>query len=335
MSIRILVPKDQNPLKQRFRGAELELGSGVRYSQGMDIRSRMEYTLFRLGLGGLKALPYARSAALLRRLAYLAGPQLGVRRDVVAAQLRDIYPQKTADELADLLGRVYDHLGRTAAEVLCADPEELYQSVKIHPGWTELDDALGKGRGVIVATGHLGNFELGGRVLARRYRVLDVVKTQRNAPFDRYLQEQRRRFGILTVPMERSGRAVLSHLRSGGLVTLLMDQDAGKTGVVTDFLGRPASTWSGAARISIRTGCPVVPLAILRDDASSHTLHIGTALDPRGLADTEDDIRTFTGRISTAVEEFIMQRPEQWFWVHRRWKGAAEARGTDEPITGI
>jgi len=98
-----------------------------------------------------------------------------------------------------------------------------------------------------------------------------------------------------------------------------MDQDAGKTGFLTDFLGHPASTWPGAAKISIRTGCPVVPIAILRN------------LD---RTDTEEDIKIFTGLISAAVESFIWERPEQWFWVHRRWKGAAEARGADESIPG-
>ena len=134
--------------------------------------------------------------------------------------------------------------------------------------------------------------------------------------------------------MEHSGRAALDHLRSGGLVTLLLDQDAGKTGFVTDFLGKEASTWPGAARISIRTGCPVVPVAILRNDDSTHTLHLGEVLEPAGLTDSDRDIRDFTSRISAAVEGFILARPEQWFWVHRRWKGAEEARRVHESIAG-
>ena len=116
---------------------------------------------------------------------------------------------------------------------------------------------------------------------------------------------------------------------------MLMDQDAGKIGFQTEFLGLPASTWPGAARISIKTGCPVVPVAILRNPDHSHTLHITEALEPRGLTDCPQDIREFTGRISAAVEQFIWSCPEQWFWVHRRWKGALEARKVDEPITEI
>jgi KDO2-lipid IV(A) lauroyltransferase len=300
------------------------------YSQGMDFKSHCEYVLFRGVLSCLKPLSYQRSTDLLRRTARVVGPLLGVRRKVVKTQLHRVFPDLSAGDLASLAGKVYDHLGLTMAEVLCAAPDTLFQSVDIAPGWGMLDRALAQGHGAIAATGHIGNFELGGRVLAQRFPLLDVVKTQRNAPFDRFLQEQRLRFGIRTVPVERSGRAVLAHLKGGGLVTLLVDQDAGKTGFVTDFLGLPASTWPGAAKISIRTGCPVIPMAILRNDDRTHTLHIGEALLPQGLKDREVDIREFSGRISVAVEQYIWDRPEQWFWVHRRWKGAAEARGVDE-----
>jgi KDO2-lipid IV(A) lauroyltransferase len=296
----------------------------------MDIKSHGEYTLFRAALTCLRPLPYPWSSGLLRRTAHLAGPLLGIRREVVNAQLKSVFPDRPTAELASLAGKVYDHLGLTIAEVLCAEPEALYRSVDVAPGWDVLDRALARGRGAIAATGHIGNFELGGRVLARRFPLLDVVKTQRNAPFDRFIQDQRIRFGIRTVPVDSSGRAVLAHLRSGGLVSLLMDQNAGKIGFRTDFLGLPASTWPGAARISIITGCPVVPVAILRNSDHSHTLHIAAALEPQGLTDREEDIREYTSRISAAVERFIWDCPEQWFWVHRRWKGAVEARGSDE-----
>jgi KDO2-lipid IV(A) lauroyltransferase len=295
----------------------------------MELKSNLEYAFFRGTIAVLRSLPYRWTTRLLRQAARVVGPIGGVRREVVRTQLHAVYPDLSPEELAGLTARVYDHLGLTTAEVFCAEAGALFESVSVVPGWDELDRALTEGRGAIAATGHIGNFELGGRVLAQRYPLLDVVKTQRNAPFDRHLQEYRLQFGIRTVPVERSGRAVLAHLKGGGLVTLLVDQDAGKTGFVTDFLGLPASTWPGAAKISIRTGCPVIPVAILRNDDHTHTLHIGEALLPQGMKDTEADIREFSGRISAAVEQFIWDRPEQWFWVHRRWKGAPEARGAD------
>ena len=107
---------------------------------------------------------------------------------------------------------------------------------------------------------------------------------------------------------------------------MLGDQDAGREGVLTDFLGLPASTWPGAARLALRTGCPVVPVAILRSPDGDHVLHIGEPIDAIGLTTAEKDIAIFTSRISVAVERFIWEQPDQWFWVHRRWNGAAEAK---------
>ena len=96
----------------------------------------------------------------------------------------------------------------------------------------------------------------------------------------------------------------------------------------TDWLGNTRDEIGLEKAGIMRSGCPVVPIAILRNDDRSHTLHVGKAMSPRGMTDTEEDIKEFTGQISKAVERFIWDRPEQWFWVHRRWKGAAEARGS-------
>ena len=299
------------------------------YPEAMRIGDRAEYLAFRAVVGGLQKAPDQWSERLCRDLARLAGPVLGIRRSVVRDQLAAVYPE-LGDELPALVDRVYDHLGRLAAETFCLDPGKLAAGVTVEPGWESLDAAVAAGRGVLAVTAHLGSFELGGRILAGRYPVLDVVKPMRNRVFDEYLQRMRGRHGIRTVSMDGSGRPVLSHLRAGGLVTLLIDQDAGRDGVRTDFLGLPASTWPGAARLALRTGCPVVPLAILRQDGGGHILRIGDVIAPPRESAAPEDIKTFTGRISAAVEAFIHEHPEQWFWVHRRWKGAAEAETRHE-----
>lgn len=285
----------------------------------------IEHFVFRTALGGLRRLPYDAAEGCLRGVAHLVGPVGGLRRRVVDTQLMAVFPELEPKRRRALRAAVYDHLGRTAAEVFCADPERLAGLVRIEPGWEPLDRALASGHGAIVVTGHLGNFELGGRILAARYALLDVVKPQRNRAFENDLQRLRNRHGIATVPMDRAGRAVLAHLRGGGLVSLLVDQDAGAQGLRLDFLGRPASTWPGAARISLRTGCPVVPVAILRQ-GSGHVFHIGEAILAESSATGPDQVAALMRRISAGVEDFIRACPEQWFWVHRRWKGADEAR---------
>jgi len=112
----------------------------------------------------------------------------------------------------------------------------------------------------------------------------------------------------------------MQHLRAGGLVSLLIDQDAGDGGLTVPFLGQPAATWPGVARISIRTGCPVIPMAMIRRSDGSHELKISSPLWPSGVSENPDEVLSYLKKISSDVEVFIRDYPEQWFWVHRRWK---------------
>lgn len=289
----------------------------------------LEYLAFRLAVWCLNRLPENWSRCICRALGRFVGRVLGVRWRVARAQLAAVFPAWSASELDTIAGRVYEHLGESVAETFCCLPGRLLASVTVEPGWAPLDEAMAPGRGVIVVTAHLGNFELGGRVLAARYPLLDVVKPMRNTLFDRFLKQVRNGYNIATVAMDAAGPAVIRHLRDGGLVTLLVDQDAGRQGVRTDFLGLPASTWTGAARLAIRTGCPVIPVGILRQDDGTHVMYLGGRLDAADLSMSAVDIEEFTARISASVETFIRERPEQWFWVHRRWKGAQEAHMLD------
>ena len=252
------------------------------------------------------------------------GPKLshlpGFRRKLVLQQMQRVYPHLDEAEANHLADAMYRHLGQMVAEVFGGDLGQYGHNISVVPGWEKLDEALAEGLGAIVATAHVGNFELGGWALAQRYPLLDVVKTQRNLIFDQYLQQQRHRYGIETVPMDESGAAAIRHLRRGGLVSLLLDQDAGAKGVFANWLDLPASTWPGAARISIRTGCPVVPMALLRASESKHELMIGQPLWPEGLTDTPADVKSYLNLITKKISHLVAKAPSQWFWVHRRWK---------------
>lgn len=294
------------------------------YCQDMEWKNRIEYALFRGFVAALNVVPALAARQGGERLGRIGGPVLRRRWRIVNEQLAATYPELEPAERRTWTRAVFGHLGRTAAEVFGPGGEELLAGTEIVPGWEPLDRALDRGRGAIAVTAHLGNFELGGAVLSRRYRVLDVVKPQRNPLFDRYVQRLRHQRGIDTVPMQSPGRAVLSHLRSGGLVTLLVDQDAGDAGTQLDFLGRRASAWTGAARFALRTSCPVVPVAMHRISESQHQLRIGDAIEPPVDGDMEQAVVEYTRLISQAVEDFIRRDPQQWFWVHRRWKGASQ-----------
>ena len=294
----------------------------------MRTTDNLEYLAFRLGLGLLRRLSPDTATRLLLGVVGGLGFWSGMRREQVSDQMAAVFPVRLPAEREHLVDEVYRHFARTVSEVYCADPAELAASVQVEPGWQSVDQALSAGRGAIVATAHLGNFELGGRVLAARYSLLDVVKSQRNRLFEAHLESMRHRHDIATVTMDRAAPAVLEQLKRGGLVSLLVDQDAGAAGLPLDFLGRPASTWPGAARFALRTGCPVIPMAIIRQPDAGHVLRIGEVIEVEQRPADPARIRDLMTRISVAVEAFILDSPEQWFWVHRRWKGAASAQAT-------
>ncbi len=296
------------------------------YFQTMDIKNKYEYALFRGAVAAFGVLPYRLALAKLRLVGLMAGQVPWFRRQVVESNLRAVYPHFNDGEVARMRRQIYDHLAHTVAETFLAPDKDLEAGVTIDPGWDIMDEAVARGKGVILATAHLGNFELGGRILAHRYNLLDVIKTQRNVPFDQYLKAMRLRSGIETVPMAQAVKPVLQHLKSQGVVSLLLDQDAGRQGIRVPFMGLPASTWPGPARIAIRTGAPVVPVALLRTGKQKFVLKFGEPLDSRCWDDTSADVADFTAQICSAVEEYIKAYPAQWFWVHRRWKGASEAR---------
>ncbi len=281
-----------------------------------------EYAAFRLLVGGLRIMPGRMARRVLLTLGTWARHTPVGRAEVARRQLAAAFPQETGPQIERRLALVYDHLALTVAETFCADPERLLATVRVDPGWALLDEALAAGKGAILATGHLGNFELGGALVARRYPLLDVVKTQRNGLFDGHLQGMRHARGIATVPMPGSAGPILRHLRSGGLVSLLLDQDAGSRGLMVDFLGRPASTWPGAARFSLRTGCPVVPAAMVRQRDGGHCLRLGPVLRPADFEDSPAGVLGYLQKISSSFETFVLEHPEQWLWVHRRWKSA-------------
>lgn len=300
----------------------------------MKVTNIAEYALFRGFIGVLRFLPRGMARRLLLGLGKMAARTRLGRGDVVRSQLEaHLLGEGPAGEgLRDVEFRrdlVYYHLALTILETFTGDPGENLRTVQVRPGWQSLDAALAQGKGAILASGHLGNFELAGAVVARRYPLLDVVKTQRNPWFDRYLETMRQGHGIATVSVPRSTRAVLRHLRDGGVVSLLLDQDAGPAGMMIDFLGRPASTWPGAARLSLRTGCPVVPVGMVRQPDGGHHFHVGEALRPEDYCDSPEGVRAYLQDISSSFEVHVRAHPEQWFWVHRRWKNGKEA-GSDE-----
>jgi len=218
------------------------------------------------------------------------------------------------------LGRdCFRHQGMNLAECLhllhhdCAD---LGRHVEIH-GWEELEQARATGRPGILLTGHCGNWELLAATLNCRGLGMAVVARSLDEPrLQGMLAGLRRRFGTATIERgsEGAARHILGTLRRGGMLGMLIDQDTKVDGVWVPFFGRPAFTPVGAAKLALRQGTQVVPAFIERRPDGTHLVRIFPPLE------LPEDPQEATARMTELIEEQVRRRPEQWVWMHRRWR---------------
>jgi KDO2-lipid IV(A) lauroyltransferase len=185
-------------------------------------------------------------------------------------------------------------------------------------GEQHLREAAGLTRGVVMLTGHFGNFELGGAWLSGVRPVDFVVKPMSNPRVQAWITGVRERAGVGQIPLGAGIRAVYAALDAGRWVAILADQDAHEAGVFVPFFGRPASTPRGPAEISVRRGVPILMGFCERRPDGGHDLTLLPLLWPR--ADVEDPVTELTARHVAALEARIRARPDHWFWLHRRWK---------------
>ncbi|MDW7711127.1 MAG: lysophospholipid acyltransferase family protein [Deferrisomatales bacterium] len=233
------------------------------------------------------------------------------------------FPDWGASDVSALVRRNFAHLGETAAEsvgLARTDREELLARCRFE-GLEHLEAALGQGRGALVLTAHLGNWELAGLAMsARGYPFFAVGRRQANPLIDRRVTRLRESFGGRLIHHREAVRPVLRALRVGGVVAFLMDQRASsREGVRSRFFGRPVATNQGLALLALKTGAPVVPGFGERVGAR-HVIRVGTPVPPPTGGSREEQVRRYTEAFDAAIEAAVLRRPEQWFWVHRRWR---------------
>jgi KDO2-lipid IV(A) lauroyltransferase len=186
-------------------------------------------------------------------------------------------------------------------------------------GVEHLDRALAAGRGAVLVTGHFGSWEVTGRVLVLLgYPVSYLVGAQRNRLVLDLMNRIRRRCGIEVIEQHRLLGAARA-LRANRFVAMLSDQDAGPKGVFVDFMGEPASTPRGAARLAILAGAPIIPGFIVGTGAGRHHVVIEPPIYPPARA-CEGAVKDLTQAYTRVIESYVRRYPGQWLWTHRRWK---------------
>jgi Kdo2-lipid IVA lauroyltransferase/acyltransferase len=257
--------------------------------------------------------------------------RLGVRRGVVEENLRLAFPERDDAWRAAVARGAYRHLGRESAAMLRLarlDPAAVVERT-VTRGWDALQEALAEGRGVLLVTGHYGNWEIAAATVASRgIPVAAIVRRQANRRVDARLDATRHRLGVETVSQRDAPTRVPRLLRRNGVVGIVGDQDARRAGVFVPFFGRPASTHRGPALFALRFGAPVFACVARRLPGPEVRYEVsGSRVEVPRSGDLEADVRALTAELAARLEAEIRVAPEQYFWFHRRWK----SRAPEEP----
>lgn len=289
------------------------------------MRYRLEYALAWLLIRGISILPrpVARAAGIgLGQLVYLLHGKL---RRVGMRNLQLAFPEKSAHERRRILRGEFTSLGRQLAEV-CLFPSYTRENVTkivVYDGFENFERAEARGKGVIYLTAHLGGWELSAFSHSIQGHPLHVVMRSMDNPFlDRFITHLRTMHGNRAVDKDNFVRGLLSAMKAGETVGILMDTNmTPPQGVFVDFFGIPACTASGLARIALRTDAAVVPGFTIWDrELRKYRLRFDPALDLIRTGDEEADIVANTALFTKVIEQYVRRYPDQWLWVHRRWK---------------
>jgi KDO2-lipid IV(A) lauroyltransferase len=269
----------------------------------------------------LAHLPSAVGLAAGRRLGDLLWWALPRRRAVALDNLQRVFGgERPPAEIRRLGRRSFQHVGMNLIEACCyfLRPTHVMLSRVRVEGLQHFQTAAAHGRGVFILTAHFGNWEL----LAAAHGLTGVPLSIVTRPLDHPLLEDlasrfRRRSGAELIVKRQAVREVLSALRRQRMVGILLDQNATRAeGVFVPFFGSPASTSKGLALLALRTGAPVVPIFLRREPDGRHCMDVSAALPPPA----DGEITTYTSMFNRAIEAAIRRAPEQWLWMHDRWR---------------
>ena len=285
---------------------------------------RAEYAALRSAVAAMERLSFRRAGSIGERIGQFGYRPLGIRRAVVERQLTAAFPDRNAAEIERLARAAYANLGRTSVETAILPSYRRDQIIDLFEdvqGWNIVEALLSRGKGLIVVTGHLGNWELGGAYVAARGLPIDAVaRHMANPLFDRYLTRTRQRIGMSVVHDEDAVRRVPRSLRGGRVVAFLVDQWAvGLASTWVPFFGRYAKTPRGPAVFALRLGTPIVFGAALRRPSGRFQLTF-EHVEARDTGDREADVDRIVADYTAALERWVRRAPEQYFWHHRRWK---------------
>lgn len=301
---------------------------------------RAEYAALRAASGALRGLGVKGASAVGASIGGLGFAPFKIRRGVAEEQIAKAFPDLRPAEVSHIARESYENLGRTAMETMLLSsrsPQDVLDMFAEIEGWHFVEERLARGSGLILASGHVGNWELGGAWLAARgLPISAVARHMANPLVDRYLTRTRERLGLNVIHDEQAVRKVPRAIRGGGAVAFLVDQAAaGLASTWVPFFGREAKTPRGPAVFALRLNAPIVFAGVSRLASGRFKFSFQPVEVPRtGVLDV--DVDAIVAAYTNVLERHIRTVPGQYMWQHRRWKhsrpdaSAAQTAAFDE-----
>lgn len=290
-----------------------------------NLQTNLEYAVARSLLAIFGWLPLRLSLSVGSRMGRAAYYFSGRLRRTGQRNLELAFPESTEPERRRLLRGCFENLGRLLgvfSRFASAGPQALQSLIECE-GMEHIDAARASGRGVILFTGHVGAWELSSFALSLfGYPLSFLVRRIDNPKIERLVDERRTRLGNRTIGKRSAARRMLQILRGGDTLGILVDLNTlDREGIFVDFFGVPASTTFLLAKLALRTDAAVLPVFAPWDPMRRRfLLKVDEPLAVERTGDDEEDVRRLTQLFTGVVEKYVRRYPEQWLWIHRRWK---------------
>jgi KDO2-lipid IV(A) lauroyltransferase len=269
--------------------------------------------------------------AVARELAKFFTFVIPIRRRLLNENLQTAFPEMTAEERQKIILKMWEHLFLMGVEISLAGRKIRDLNWKRHIrifGVNPLMSVLNQDRPVIIVTGHFGNFEIGGFALGvLTYPSHTVARPLDNPYLNTYIKNFRESTGQFMISKNGGSEEIMKILNEQGLMALLVDQAAGKKGCMVEFFGKPASTFKAIGLLALKYNAPIVICYSLRRqneegefEPLKFDIHITATLDPADLPPNIKNIKDVTQWFTKKLEDGIRKNPEQYWWIHRRWK---------------
>lgn len=277
-----------------------------------------------------KALPFRLSLFLGKSLGILGAYLHPKRKFIAYANLKCAFGNKyTSYQLKRILVQTYANMGQGIIELaLLPKMDKAYAEKNFtYEGFERIDRALDKGKGVILLTGHFGNWEMANAALPlKEYHYKAIAREQKPFLVNQLLNSYRESHGCKVISKGMPIREIIKALKNNEIVGMLVDQDAGKEGIFVDLFNKPASWHRGVMEFALKTGCQVIPGSIIRQGGQKFKFLACEPIVFPEFGSKEEKIRSGFSQFVAHLQEMITKHPDQWLWMHKRWKSSPQRK---------